>query len=321
MTTMRTSPGFSLVELLVAMTLGLILLGGIVSVVGNTSRSHGELERVSRQIENGRYALKTITDDIRHAGFYAEYYSYTVPASVPNPCTVFTTTNVTDLKSALGLPIQGYAGGSSTPVSCLSNYKANTDVLVIRRLSTVVSTSLSAGDVYAQTANNKIALGLGSQTGNFTLKKKDGTTAADYRKAVVRLYYIRSCSDCTANDGIPTLARAELSNGAFVSTPIAEGIENMQLRYGMDTPDPTDGTKDGAPDTLTVLPSLASDWANVMTVEVNLLARSNDASPGYKDAKQYTLGDATVPAQNDGFRRRVFSTVAVAINPRSLREE
>lgn len=101
----------------------------------------------------------------------------------------------------------------------------------------------------------------------------------------------------------------------------------MQLRYGRDTADAVDGSKDGSPDTLSTLPATTAEWGDVMTVEINLLARSTEPSAGYKDAKQYTLaggsanGGATVGPTNDAYRRRLFTAVAVAVNPRSLRED
>ena len=43
-------------------------------------------------------------------------------------------------------------------------------------------------------------------------------------------------------DGIPTLKRAELGPGAFTIVPLVEGVENLQLEYGLDTAVPTTGT-------------------------------------------------------------------------------
>src|SRR4029077_20013538 len=64
--------GFSLVELMIALTLAGILLLGLSVFFVSSSRSFSEAERVSRQIENGRYAASLLAEDIRHAGFYGE---------------------------------------------------------------------------------------------------------------------------------------------------------------------------------------------------------------------------------------------------------
>src|SRR5579864_9177786 len=64
--------GFSLVELMVALTLAGILLLGLSVFFVSSSRSFSEAERVSRQIENGRYAMALLGEEIRHAGFYGQ---------------------------------------------------------------------------------------------------------------------------------------------------------------------------------------------------------------------------------------------------------
>ena len=319
----RPAPGFSLIELMLSLALGLVLLGGIVAIVGNTSRSHTEMERNSRQVENGRYALQTLSDDIRHAGFYEQFYSYTAPSTLPLPCTAGTSPAVVaQLKLDLGLPLQGAGGASSAPApfttACLPNYKPNTDVLAIRRLSTVVTPpgTLVASQIYAQVHWDAIKFDLGSNAATFTFKKKDNVTASDLREYLVRVYYISTCSKCAGTpDDIPTLYRAELKAGTWNFLPIAEGIENMQLRYGEDA----DGN--GRPDDsgLVANPTTVTDWANVLTVEVNLLARNLEAAPNFVNNKTYTLGDVSVAAPGDAYRRRAFTSTVMAANPAALR--
>ncbi|MDP4650147.1 MAG: prepilin-type N-terminal cleavage/methylation domain-containing protein, partial [Haliea sp.] len=62
--------GFSLVEFMVAMTLGLILIAGAVSVYLATSRSYTEVEQVAGLAENSRFGLQLLNDSLRHAGFF-----------------------------------------------------------------------------------------------------------------------------------------------------------------------------------------------------------------------------------------------------------
>ena len=62
--------GFSLVEFMVAMTLGLILIAGAVSVYLGTKRSYNEVEQVASLAENSRFAVQVLNDSLRHAGFF-----------------------------------------------------------------------------------------------------------------------------------------------------------------------------------------------------------------------------------------------------------
>ena len=87
---MNRQSGFSLIELMVALTIGLLLLVGLTVLFANTNYTNRELQKVSQQIENGRYAIDTITQDLRLAGFYGHIdslASIAPPATTPpDPC-------------------------------------------------------------------------------------------------------------------------------------------------------------------------------------------------------------------------------------------
>jgi len=61
--------GFSLVELLIAMTLGLIIMGGMIAVF-SSNKSSSELNTAMANIqENARFAVGALSKDIRMSGF------------------------------------------------------------------------------------------------------------------------------------------------------------------------------------------------------------------------------------------------------------
>src|SRR4051794_37263678 len=105
----RGFQGFSMVEMLVAMTIGLLLLAVLATIFSNTSRSQRELAAQSQQIENGRYVLDTLADELHHPGFFGYFVTPTAtpPGGLPNPCAVDAAT----LQTGLALPLQGYNGG------------------------------------------------------------------------------------------------------------------------------------------------------------------------------------------------------------------
>ena len=61
--------GFSLVELLIAMTLGLILVAGMMTVFSGNKRSSDINSAMSDMQENARFALDNLARDIRMSGF------------------------------------------------------------------------------------------------------------------------------------------------------------------------------------------------------------------------------------------------------------
>jgi type IV pilus assembly protein PilW len=167
-------------------------------------------------------------------------------------------------------------------------------------------------------------------TSLFNLLKKDGSVA-NLRKYLVHVYYVSpcsvptngsTCSSSNTDDGgvsIPTLKRMELSVSGgvpqFTSVPLVEGIENMQIDYGLDDDD------ESVPEAFVTNVTEVSEWPNVAALRVNLLARNNERSPGYSDSKTYNLGLAgSTTATNDAFKRHVFSQFVRVVNPSSRRE-
>ena len=340
--------GITLVEWMVSISIGMVLLAGLMVLFSHQSNAQNELQKSSRQIENGRYAMQLLRESIQLAGYYGEYSRVSelaVPTVLPNPCT----TAVTDLSAALPFPIQGYdAPGAGLPADLAScpllaaNHLDGTDILVIRHADVEpLAGGLDAGRVYFQsglTASKLLlnyVLGVASggaiDTALFNLKKKDDTTAP-VRKYNVHIYFVSPCSvpangsTCSGgntDDGgesIPTLKRIELSvaGGApkFSTVSLVEGIENMQIDYGFDT------TADGSPDSYAKDAATVAQWANVMALRVHLLARNNERSGGYQDSKNYNLGLAgTTVATGDAFKRHVFSQLIRVINSSARRDQ
>jgi type IV pilus assembly protein PilW len=338
MNTLRRQAGLSLVELMVSVTLGLIVLSGVLVVFANSSASRNEVERTTRQIENGRYASEILSDDIRLAGFYGEFDPSTLaaPGALPaDPCSV----TVADWNSWIPVYVRGYDGAGFTSTNCaLTNRKAGTDVLVIRRSRTCTANSTTctpdvmAGTPYLQVSScatqvTKYALDIqpSSGSGAFTMQTKtcsSGTLSAK-REYYVHIYFI--ATDNGRGDNVPTLKRLELVGNpsgtpTFNLVPLVEGIENLQLVYGVDT------NSDGAPDEYVTDPATVARWLSVMTVQFNILARNIETSPNFVDTKTYTLGkDSTGAAQtfgpfNDGYRRHVYSGLVRIMNPAGRRD-
>lgn len=334
--------GMTLVEWMVSITIGLFLLAGLAVLFQHQSSAQYELEKTSRQIENGRYAMQLLKDDIELAGYNGEYGGNgNLPGTLPDPCAI----GYTELEAALALPIQGFDSPSSLPsasFSCAinsSNYKIGSDILVIRHAdTTVIASSLTAGQTYIQSGifNQTLTFVIDQASTTtlptrFNLTKKDGA-AALVRKYLVHIYYISPCSvpnngsTCSAagtDDGgvsVPTLKRLELSHSGgvamFSNVPLVEGIENMQIDYGIDS------DNDGVPNSFTTSPNTTADWANVMALRVHLLARNNERTGGYSDTKIYNLGlSGNTTATNDNFKRHVFSQLIRVVNPSSRRDQ
>ena len=343
--------GFTLIEMMVALAIASVLLVALTVLFINTSAARTETDRASRQIEAGRFALAELSDDIRHAGYYGAIINAPTfsGGSLPDPCSQV----VTDISSNLGLPVQGYDGGSTAPVTCINakaGYKPNTAVLVVRRADTfIASSSTTSGYYNIQTSGcegdtNAYVVNTDTNTGVYTLHTNTSPGCTPLTSAptalitplYTRIYFISTCSndDCTAtgHDSVPTLKRIDVTPSTTLSTcdpptrctikSIVDGIENLQFDYGIDT---TASPGDGSPDVYTnstahagTTPSI-TEWPNVMSVRIYLLARNIDAS-GVVDTKTYNLGPVAAFAPGGSYRRHAYSEAVRLVNPSGRRE-
>ncbi len=61
--------GMTLIEIMVALILGLFLIAGVLQIFLGAKQSNRMLDNLSRMQENGRFAMDFISRDIREAGF------------------------------------------------------------------------------------------------------------------------------------------------------------------------------------------------------------------------------------------------------------
>lgn len=322
--------GLSIVELLISMAVGTILLLAISVLILQQNRSRAELAKSSRQIENGRFAMQLLHDDIQHAGFWGLYAppltsTYladgdpglgSCPNPVAAPANLGWTAGVTP---TLPVAVYGYPGGASNAtiaaaVPCLpsagspaSDRKVGTAVLVVRRVTTDTTPAASAvnGLTYLQVSrcpNDPPATPFvlaSTGAANFTLQQKDCLAAnpAPLRQYLTRIYFVSSCNIYGAGK---TLCDATADNGSPVPT-----LKMVEFFNGQQTLVPLvegiedlqfdfgldNAGNDGAPDEYSTAPA-AADWDNVVVVRANLLARNTEPTAGYVDPKTYTLGGA-----------------------------
>lgn len=338
------SLGFSLVELMVAMAIGLTLMGGLLTLFSATSKAGNELDKSIRQIENGRYAVELLTEDISVAGYFGELstglskdWAFDASAACATPLT--STDNLGWNNSiTMPKPIIGLSAAQADALTCLPNRKLGTAALVLHRLDTreIAIADAVAGTFYVQTSRCA-AEDLDETTyprfiastvlASFTLTKADCATKNTVRKYINRIYYVAACDECGAGmaDTIPTLKRAELVGGAFVAIPLVEGVDDMAFDYGVDT------NEDGLPDqylqTLVasippnIPPIPQADWGNVMSVRMHVLSRTTDKTAGYTDGKIFQMGlSGSRGPFADNYKRRLSTITARLNNPAGVRE-
>lgn len=182
--------GLTLVELMVAITIGLIILAAVARLFATSRATYTLEEGLARVQESGRFAMEFLSQDIRMAGYIgcASATTTTVQNHLNNP---------TDYGVNVG-PDQYINGhtytGSGTGPSALSDWtpalpgtvngvvyfsagdvEPNTDVLVIRRAS---ETGIKLGEAMSDTsANLRIDANPGGLVDNDIVMVSDCTNA------------------------------------------------------------------------------------------------------------------------------------------------
>lgn len=308
--------GLTLVELMVSLVLGLTLSSGIISVYLESKRNFAAEEELARIQENGRFAISLLKREIMQAGFTGGYLSFTGmnKISISKDC---------DTNWALDLdtPVDFINNFSSTRVAlsgddlnCLDEdeVQPGTDVLSIKRTAgepTAYAGVLLTG---ATAKKNQIYLRVKNYGDEKTWYRHTSTnplpglgpkSSIEYWEMYSRLYYIRRFSS-QPGDGVPTLCVRELVDNAMTERCYVEGVENMQIVFGMDD----DFSADGVPDQYLMDPD---DLNAVVTVSVFLLMRSlmELAGTAVNSVKSFKLGaDPNTIDTDDRYLRRIFST-------------
>ncbi|WP_213459819.1 PilW family protein [Thiocapsa sp.] len=306
--------GFTLLELMIAMTIGVFLLGTLAVVLVNNSRTRYELEQSIGQIQNARYALQVLSDDVANAGFYGEA-QVTGIANLSDPIC----SNISDMSQVSNLTdvIRGRNNiTASQRPGCTPDALEGLDILAVRRASTCAVDTVGcdaflAGLPHLQkpgcgaVTTPTIATTRNAFTGTRPPCDATPTQAAPIYRLVNHVYYLRNVT--VSSQSIPTLMRAELTGNGYQSTPIAEGIEHLHFEYGVDT----DPIKDGEPNRYRTSNNITgTDWGNVVSVRVYLIARNLKRTSGYQDTRTYQLGGASVTPSGEarGFKRQAYST-------------
>jgi len=294
--------GFSLIELMVALTLGLMIVAAMLANLDASSASARTNARQAEYQTNGRYAADFLRREIQHAGFAGVSWTN---------LTELGATATTDYGCGAGFaaniaqPIWGANDSNPFSGSCIptANY-ARGDILVLRRAgldSIPTTTTLLATKLYFRAEYLQGSVYVGP-----TRPANLQTPVADYLLETDVYYISPWTSSSTESPQIPALYRMTLGTGPAMSAQlIASGIENMQVQYGVST-DAGVRYYDAS-----AVPSTA--WTSVTSVRLWLLARSTTVDTGNVSTAAYAMGDVTYPDRStttsDGFQRQLFPLV------------
>ena len=283
----KRQAGLSLVELMIAITLSLLLIAGVLQIFLSSKQTYATNNALSRVQESGRFAMEFLTQDIRNTGYKGQCLGQPL------------THGTIDILWRLDNPIEGWNDITTKLPTHLTDTPVNgTDTLRIKfaagpkeiqaaTTNTATNTSMSFGTNNTRVESNAITLV--SDAISCDLFRNSSTTSTAVAKAnatpawthaytgmteVLALqnstYYIR------ANNGRPnSLVRQRLGvvSGAPSWLPAEElvnGVQDMQILYGIA------GANRQVTDYVTA--NNVTNWDNVVAVRINLLVVSADTN-------------------------------------------
>ena len=321
--------GHTLIELMIALVVGLILVSAISGTYVWSSRNYRQADNSARLQENARFALDSITEDLRMTSFTHEAIAATsidislVSSALVSDCGV----SGDDWAVSTGSLIESYSQTTASVIasnySCINSSYLHTLGNSGSEFTGILATkyvrepdgALDDGKLYLQTTiDGQSRMIVQNHSGTPSVAAFDSGKTWEY---VVNVYYLQN------DDGLPTLYRKTLQgtnldslNTLKMDTEaggLAEGIEYFHITWGIDHEmvDGSDTTRaDGNANYFVSSPTVAQA-PGVVAAKVFVLVRSENFDASYVDDKQYLLGDITLPPSgtfNDGFRRKVFST-------------
>lgn len=326
----RFQTGMTLIELMVALAIGMFLMLGAVTVFMQGRTTFRVTESISRLQENARFALDAIEPDVRMARYWGlTNRAETIrgratesPISTTGAIGACGANWVIDLDNAIAASNNGYTWGcAGDNVDTGAN---GSDSFVVRR---VAEDALTPAQVAAITAASPGTLFVQSgRSPGLDGRLFAGAVPADFvagpqelHQLIVNGYYVSTRSTQSFQAAaIPSLRMKTLVAGptgvVIQDREVMPGVEDMQIQFGIDTD--AAGTADrGSVDRYVNPGDPLIATSVILAVRVWLRVRAERIENGFLDSTTYNYADENA-TYNDRFRRVVVSKTIYLRNAR-----
>jgi type IV pilus assembly protein PilW len=335
----QAARGFSLLEILMAMALGLFLVAAFLAVLQRCRDQFAANESLARLQDSARHVLSVLAADLEHAGFYGFTHTPRVrvvrggavlaaesalrqpdganPVAAVGALPAGTHDCGINFALDLELPVQGsdnsFAPGAGArdcaPTAAAGGARAGSDTLTVRHAS-LKSVPPHAGRLQLFTRRLD-AFGF---LDLFFDGQAPGPRDADneVRDLEVRTYYIANNS--VGRPGWPALRVKALTEAAgtaqFRDEEVLPGVEDLQVQFGLSD---NGLVRYVAPDLATLR------GRQIVAVRVWLRIRADVTESGFFDGRSLDYaGVSYVPAPAEATQRRLLVEHTIAL--RNLRD-
>ncbi|MBF0185039.1 MAG: PilW family protein [Magnetococcales bacterium] len=320
----KANAGFSLLELMIALTIGLLLLSGLLTIFASAKQTYTLNDQLARLQENGRLAMELLSREIRMTGYWG--------------CTA-QTTPVNQLNSPHSLSwiinnrLRGY--DHLTPGTLAASLQGvalpGSDVIVLTAIDnqplTITShDACAARFTLAQShdlqPNELVSVSDCRQTTLFQIIQADGgNRTLTHGAAGGSIGNQSAClgGDCSGNcasawyqyapgtplsrlrsiafyigtgtHGEPALFWQLLNRGDTLQrNELVQGVANLQILYGRDN----DGDRVANHYLTADAVDAANAWQEIVSVRIGLLLQSDDLIRSQNDNTTYTVADTAI---------------------------
>jgi type IV pilus assembly protein PilW len=306
--------GFSLIELTVAVGIfGLITLAGF-TVLSSGSRNAAMNDETVKILQNVRMAMDLVARDIRMAGYGNPPTPNTVPLAANNCAAIINPTNSSAGPDSISLiTIDQVIGRLTTDEPGVTPTQLTLDSVTGLAVNDVVSID----GVFTATLN---AVNTGAKTVTMATAMQAPMSfngAADTGTQVVRLACV--------NYSVDTATNKLLRDGV----PVADGIEDLQLAYGVDANGDgmiDDQNGNNSVDCLDLIPNaldqtvantvgcsgtggvaaVPADPTTIRLVRISVVGKASKPDPSYTASSALAVEDHNITSASS-YRRRVLT--------------
>jgi type IV pilus assembly protein PilW len=304
--------GFTLLEILISLSVGIVLVGGVMSAFVGMKTTSAETSAIGELQENGRFALNILTDDLLRQDFWGDYTGTFDLASLAvspdadslsNDCNGEGINNST-FPRATGhfRTLWGETAATSSVMDCIDDAKIGSDVMQLKRVISSPVTTTTANNYYLATNMNSGVVFTGTD-----IPDVDNSQVWEYQHHV---YYVKE--ETVSGVTFPVLMQGRLTTDMTFG-PIIDGVEMIRFMYGVDT------TGDGIINAYISADNVTEDqWdnandINILAVRIFVLTRAVHRDFDYSNTNTYLLGDLEV-TMDDNYRRLLLSTTVTLYN-------
>ena len=322
----KTNKGFTLVELMIAITISSVLMLGVSQIFSSSKRTYKLNTELARTQENIRYAVEEIARDVRMAG-YTGCRSNTLTNTLnrgttwvdnigtsllgyeggvdtfPTEYAAAGTTAITGTDSILILRGGDDAGLKFDQKVNAANFKVNVnnhglesgDILMLTDCShtavvQVTNVNTSNGTVVHQTGTTgpgNCTKGMGSPDCSGGV---NGTAYPWNKSAHVIKFQAHAYYIAASVNGLAgsrSLYRMALDKTPKVAEELIEGVDNMQITYGYDSNGDDFANR-------YVKANDVSDFNKVVSIRIGLLFQSRDHAKRSINTQDFSLAGTTI---------------------------